>query len=104
MTRKRLLAICGALGILVFMVLVLLTVIPPRPGITKRNFDRIQQGMTKAEVEALLGGQAGYSHADESMGNMLEAWSEPDRRFVFVWFHEGRVSKKKWQGPQALRN
>jgi len=28
---------------------------PPRPGVTKENFDRIEIGMTRAEVEAILG-------------------------------------------------
>ena len=39
------------------MVLVVLAMLPPddRPGVTKANFDRVQDGMTKAEVEAIFG-------------------------------------------------
>jgi hypothetical protein len=31
----------------------------PRPGITRDNFERIQEGMTTEEVEEILGGPAG---------------------------------------------
>jgi hypothetical protein len=31
---------------------------PWRPGVTKENFDRIEIGMTRAEVEAILGPRA----------------------------------------------
>jgi hypothetical protein len=32
----------------------------PRSGITQENFDRIQEGITEAEVEEILGGPSGY--------------------------------------------
>ena len=48
------------LGLLLLMtacvvVVVLAYVLPPRPGVTKENFDRIEVGMTRAEVEKIFG-------------------------------------------------
>jgi hypothetical protein len=56
---------------------------PPRPGITKENGWRIKEGMTKAEVESILGGppkpSAPGKPAYEKSGNGAEG----------VWLHYG---------------
>jgi hypothetical protein len=50
------------LGLLLLMAacvaVVALAFLPTRPGVTKENFDRIEVGMTRAEVEKIFGGQA----------------------------------------------
>ena len=50
--RKRWLLAAGTMAGLVGVVLVVLVMLPPddRPGVTKANFDRIKDGMTKPEV------------------------------------------------------
>jgi outer membrane protein assembly factor BamE (lipoprotein component of BamABCDE complex) len=41
---------------------------PSKPGVTKENFERIQLGMTKTEVEGIFGGPA----------NSLTLWQDSD--------------------------
>jgi hypothetical protein len=43
--------IAGCIG----LALIIPALRPPRPGVTKGNFDRIEIGMTRAEVEEILG-------------------------------------------------
>jgi hypothetical protein len=50
MTKKRM-ALLAVLPVTVAVVLGAVVMLPPRPGITKANFDRIQEGMTLAEVD-----------------------------------------------------
>jgi outer membrane protein assembly factor BamE (lipoprotein component of BamABCDE complex) len=33
----------------------MLAMLPPGPGVTKANFDRIEKGMTRAQVEEIMG-------------------------------------------------
>jgi SmpA / OmlA family len=54
MTKKRLIATVGTLACLVFVGLFLLAMFP-FAGVTTANFDRIEEGMTRDEVERLLG-------------------------------------------------
>jgi hypothetical protein len=55
MKRKRLLLAVGGIAALVGVTLGVLALLPARPGVTRENFDRIEIGMTRAEVEAILG-------------------------------------------------
>lgn len=53
-TKKRLLLI-AAVPLAIVVVLGVLSILPSRPGVTKANFDRIQVGMTRAQVEEIFG-------------------------------------------------
>lgn len=44
----------------------------PRPGVTRENFDRIEVGMSRADVEAIFGGPA----------NGVSWWADLDRDVV----------------------
>ena len=55
MTKKRLLLIGGFLAACVCLPLGIAALLPPTPGVTKANFDRVQEGMTMPEVRAILG-------------------------------------------------
>ena len=55
MTRKRWIAVAGILVSLVGLGAFVPTLLPPRPGVTKANFERIHDGMSQAEVEAIFG-------------------------------------------------
>ena len=46
------LTIAVTLGVLAMLP----AIFPPKPGVTKANFDRIEKGMTMTEVEAIFGG------------------------------------------------
>src|ERR1035438_7357980 len=73
--------------------LAVLALLPPRPGVTKENYDRIAIGMTYDEVEAILG----------PPGERTEGWvcweSEDPYIFIMVRFdEEDRVRRKGWEG------
>jgi hypothetical protein len=53
--KKNYLLSAGLPALCVCITLGVLALLPPRPGITKANFDRIEVGMTVAEVDKLLG-------------------------------------------------
>jgi hypothetical protein len=84
----------------------------PRPGVTRANYERIQEGMTLPEVESILGGPPGnYSRlpdneaglwaidfADPELGPQYfrgrEAWVGGELA-VAVWLNDqGRVRRK----------
>ena len=46
---------CAATALCVGIALGVLAVLPSGPGVAKANFDRIELGMTKAEVERIFG-------------------------------------------------
>jgi hypothetical protein len=52
--KKRLLLI-ASLPLTIALTLGVLAMLPPSPGVTRANFDRIQEGMTTAEVEEIFG-------------------------------------------------
>ena len=54
MTKGRLLLI-GLFPLAVVVALGVIAMLPPSPGVTKANFDRIEMGMTKAQVEEIFG-------------------------------------------------
>ena len=53
-TKKQLLLI-AAVPLVLVVTLGVLAMLPPRPGVTKANFDRIEEGMTHEEVVRILG-------------------------------------------------
>ena len=99
MHRPRLLRWAGALALLGLVVALVVWLMSPRPGTTLVNYQRIQNGMTLAEVEAVLG-----RPADETVGVMLEPPVPPGRAWegsglrVTVWLDgAGAVSGKEIQ-------
>ncbi len=58
MRKNRWLLLGLLLASIAGIVLVVLALLLPRPGVTEENFDRIEVGMTRAEVEAIFGGPA----------------------------------------------
>jgi hypothetical protein len=65
-----------------------LALLPPRPGVTKTNFDRIKDGMTRREVKAIFGPSAEWSMTmmrrdeyaiDENGGIAQITFDEKDR-------------------------
>ena len=54
--RKRLWLALGGLLLLAILIAICVPVlVPPAPGVTYANFSRIETGMTRDEVAALLG-------------------------------------------------
>src|SRR5262245_26165231 len=63
-------AICG-----------IITMMPPRSGVTEANFNRIQIGMNLAEVEELFGGPGWLKGRID--GEDYYSWTVPDG----IWVH-----------------
>ena len=95
MTKRRLLLIAGPLAA-VAVTLGVLAMLPPRPGVTKENFDRIEVGMTRAEVEVILGGPAGPAFRRRSR----DEWdsNENDDSVAIRFDNNDRVLEKHWLG------
>jgi len=62
MTKKRCYIILGILTACVCVLWAVAAMIPPRPGVTKANFDRIHEGMTLTETKAMLGNHNGLEN------------------------------------------
>jgi hypothetical protein len=103
MTKLRWLAVAGILVCLGLALPFTLPTPPLVPGVTKANFCRIQEGMTKAEVEMLLGRQGSSSirfiegtERGPSPPNECKAWIE-DKFVIGVSFNQdGIVIDKEW--------
>jgi hypothetical protein len=92
-----------ALGLVVFCGCVALGVpalSPVRPGVTKECFDRIQIGMKKADVEAILGGEGTVCEIHGTQFNRWSTieWTRKDNSKLSVDFYDDRVSDKSWAG------
>jgi hypothetical protein len=52
--------------------------LPPKPGVAKENFDRIEVGMTRAEVEKLFGGKANGFHRLRPYNPSPDSWEDDE--------------------------
>lgn len=99
--KKRHLITAGVMAACVGLVLGVLAMLPPSPGVTKANFDRIEIGMTMTEVEAILG-----SHCVGPVVNHNIYWWRDDKGFgsgdAIVHFDGGDlVTELEWE-PLSL--
>lgn len=53
--RKRYLTLAMLFAVFVAAALGILAMLPPRPGVTKANFDRIQNSMTENDIDTIFG-------------------------------------------------
>jgi hypothetical protein len=99
MKKKRYIASTAVIAACACFVLGALTMLPPRPGVTKGNFDRIKHGMTKAEVESLFGPppMAPIVSSTKPGKGLIEHWlwrgRDGEAEIVFV---NGAVDEKIW--------
>ena len=89
--RKRLFLSASIMAGFVCAVLVVLAMLPPKPGVTKANFDLIENGMTEEEVE-LAFGESGRDIAF----NGWKSWRSPNESWTNIAFIDGRVVNKEW--------
>ena len=99
--RKRWLLATATMAGLVGVVLLVVAMLPPRPGVTKANFDRVEVGMTKTDVEAILGeppNHQGPPIPKVEQGQFRLAWKEARGDFlVSVTFNmQQEVVEKQW--------
>jgi hypothetical protein len=88
MTRVR--YILAAIFTLAVVGFVTVALWPPSPGVTHANFDRIQDGMTVAEVEAIMG------KPDQRLGTERQWWTLPSGNSATVVYSEELVTEKIW--------
>ena len=100
--RRRPFLLLGLLGLLALLgAFATQWLLSRPPGVTAANFERVQVGMTEAQVEGLLGPESILAEHDgpHRIWVAEHAWLE-------VWFDEGgRVAKKEpWASfPRVLR-
>ena len=100
-TKKRLFLL-AILPLVAFAVTVgVLVLLPPntRPGVTKRNFDRIEKGMTKAEVEEIFGKKAdgvGLTLDREQKEKTHRIWEASDGSGADIHFVDDCVVETDW--------
>jgi hypothetical protein len=91
-----------ALGFVAFVGIVLgvLAILPPRTGITKANFDRIEKRMTVEDCEALLGD--GWWRLSDTFserntpGFFTMVWRKDDGACIRVDFDDYIVTTTSW--------
>jgi hypothetical protein len=100
MTKKRRYLIAAALlAASIFVVIVVLASLPARPGVTKANFDRIEDGMTMREVEQILGGVGLTFHGFADQKSMF-VWAAEDGSMAFVAVSNDAVLSKSWHASR----
>ena len=106
MTKKRWIVLAGMLAACVCVTLAVLALLPPRPGVTPANIERIEDGMTQEEVEKILGGPGVNLLASTSFvpRGRVVVWDHPhDGTYVRVGFdRDNRVIGKDWGPPETL--
>ena len=99
MTRRRVFVIAGILVSVACIVLVTLAMLPPRPGVTKANFDRIEEGMNAATVKEILGKEPALTDGWESMrrSGTVMVWVGDDGGVSMV-FYDDAATDIRWSG------
>jgi hypothetical protein len=70
---------------------------PPRPGVTKANFDRIETGMTMSEVEAVFGQGPNIVSVEGAVYNPVRDWIGADWAIASIHFNgDDEVASKRW--------
>ena len=96
MTKKRYLAVAGMLTGIVCLGAIVPALLPPRPGVTKANFDRIQEGMTILEVEEILGERSYAFRLPENSKQLIAWWWKNPETGAGIEFEGDVVAKKNW--------
>jgi hypothetical protein len=105
------LAIAGGIAVVIPMLR------PPRPGVTKANFDRIKKGMTEADAEAILGSPSqreiiiarGKAPGGEPMVQFIQldegkgcAWSGTDGDVIVHFDSDGAIASMIWRDHERM--
>jgi len=96
MTRKWCVAIAVLFALAVALVIAIPTFLPPTPGVTYANYSRIEMGMARAQVDALLGSPE--PHADDGPPDRdWYCWRSADGDLVTIGFDKNNgVESAHW--------
>ena len=102
MTKKRWLVATGLLAAVVCVPLLTAVMLPSSPSVTRANFDRIENEMSKREVQAILGKNSRTMQTNDC-GIVIwttERWMRPDGgRAIIVFVRAGEresIEMKDW--------
>src|SRR5438552_2519853 len=90
--RKRYLVVAGLFASLASVVFVAALLMSGGPGVTKADFDRIEEGMTLQEVEQILGKPGTYT-----WGGFYWHFDDGAGAFVVFDFNGASAGHKTWQ-------
>jgi hypothetical protein len=98
--RRRILLSVAAVAACLGLAWAVVAMLSPRLGVTQANFNRIEFGMTLAEVEAILGKPPDFFSGPLSNGGTVHMWTLPSGSKGTVMLSKGeRVFAKLW--PEA---
>ena len=99
MWEKRRILIAGAsIAGAAVGILAVLAILPNGPGITKGNFDQIEAGMTRAQVESLLGEKGSdVTGLAKRPGSDIFAWVASEGSTAIIEFNAGAVQTTFWR-------
>jgi hypothetical protein len=105
MTKNRW-SLVGCLIALIGVLLGNVALLLPRPGITKANLDRIENGMALEEVERIFGNPGkparGAILYNWKPGDAIRAWHSDDGLAMVVFDDQMRVRSKWWHDRTRL--
>jgi hypothetical protein len=97
--KKRYGTLAGFLATSVCLTLATLAMLPPRPGVTKANFDRIKIGMAEEDVFETFGKKE-PAGAYPSAGGSGCVWNNDDGSSADIEFDLNfKVRKTSWSTP-----
>lgn len=98
MKKKRWLLAAIGLASLIGLPILVIALLPNRPGVTRANFHRIAIGMTKPDVENIFGGEPAKRMPRHLRGKLFVWFNDDGRRAAEIFFDEqGQVSDKEWR-------
>ena len=102
--RRRVLLILAGLACLALLALSVLVMLPPRQGITKGNFERIEIGMTMEEVKEIFAPAEPFDTTPVNLGEpaVWQCWKGNDRSMALVRYVDGLVVLTEWEGPNDI--
>jgi hypothetical protein len=76
-----------------------------QPGVTQRNVNRIRPGMTRAQVESILGNRGARADYDGFLGGFNLRWTGESGSVLVQFSRDGAAYEASWQasriGPSA---
>src|SRR5262245_1337053 len=98
MRKKYWIAVAAIFVLAALSAVTIPALLPPTPGVTYANYNRIEKGMTRADVERLLG----EPHQMEATNCV---WFGNEMNDLFVVFDENdRVKAMGWNGRIDVRS
>ena len=96
-TKKRLLLI-ASLPLSIVVIIGVLAMLPPRSGVTRDNFDKIEKGMTLADVTEIFGEKSitVVTFGNAANPGALESWQGPHGTIVEVYLSNDKVYEMRW--------